>query len=195
MKQKLSKLGLLLKKVPDRKHYIEFITAILSIPVLLTVILVNMNNLSAQNKKTASSSPTPVKEVIIHETVKDTPLKAPQISPTSSACKKEIGPISISYPAEGAIVSDNPVNFIIRYEDKNYCAVVWSYRINNSSWSEYSSNSPSVYNIPNGTVRFELRIQSTVSSDQAMFQRTFTYQNSASPTPTPSLTQTPTPTQ
>ena len=42
--------------LPDKKRYFELLTAILSIPMILTVILVNMSTI---NKSKESSTPTP----------------------------------------------------------------------------------------------------------------------------------------
>lgn len=190
MQKKLSKVLKTVKKAAPKKHYLEFVTAALSIPVLLTVILLNLNSLNTNKDAKKDTTPTP-QTVIIKEQVpagnsnnsETTP------TPTSATCKKEVGPVNIAYPKEGAVITDNPVNFIIRYTDNGYCSVVWSYRINGGSWSEYSSNSPSVYNLPNGAVKFELRIQSTVSNDQDQVERTFMYQGTSStPTITPTVT-------
>ncbi|MBP6913666.1 MAG: hypothetical protein KBC00_03585 [Candidatus Levybacteria bacterium] len=199
MSKKITKILRSLQKAPERKHYLEFITAALSIPVLLTVILINLNSLNSSKKdvKENQSQPTP-QTVIIQEKVGDTGKDSSEssvtITPTTSACKKTIGPVSISYPKEGARITDNPVNFIIKYDDLSYCSVVWSYRINGGSWSEYSSNSPSIYNLPNGDITFELRIQSTVSQDQDQIERKFTYQGtliSPSPIVTPTVVTSP----
>ncbi|MBP7832832.1 MAG: hypothetical protein KA035_03615 [Candidatus Levybacteria bacterium] len=200
-KKKLSKFLNSIKKAPDRKHYLEFVTAALSIPVLLTVILVNINNLNA-SKATPEATPapsTPPREIIIRENTgssNNTNVQPTVIAPTNTEiCKKEVGPIAITSPKEGSTVTDNPVNFVIKH-DEAYCSVVWSYRINNGSWSEYSSNAPSIYNMPNGNVRFQLRVQSTVSNDTDSIELNFNYQggssvNTPAPTSTPSLTPTP----
>lgn len=199
MKKKLTSAIKSLNKLPERKHYVEFITAALSIPVLITVILVNLNNLKASPKQ-PNTIPTPSvlpKEIIIREnnpiTVRDAAPTEASISAKQDVCKKEVGPISIDYPKEGATISDNPVNIIIKYTDDSYCSVVWSYRINGGNWSEYSSNAPSIYNMPNGNVTFDLRIQSTASQDQDQLERKFIYNGStqvtSSPTVTPTSTQ------
>lgn len=193
LQRKAAKFLRSIQKAPERKHYLEFVTAALSIPVLLTVILVNLNALNA--KKTESTpTPTPqTREIIIRDNSSNGSLNTAQ--PTNSpVCKKEIGPISIAYPKEGATITDNPVNFIIKYDNDMYCSVVWSYRINNGTWSEYSSNSLSVYNLPNGSVKFELRVQSTASNDQTQLDRGFMYTGAAvsvTPSAVPTLTQTP----
>ncbi len=199
MKKKLTSAIKSLNKLPERKHYVEFITAALSIPVLITVILVNLNNLKAN--KPANTTPTPSaapKEIIIREnnpiTVKDVAPTQATTSAKQDVCKKEVGPISIDYPKEGATITDNPVNVIIKYTDDSYCSVVWSYRINNGSWSEYSSNAPSIYNMPNGNVTFDLRVQSTASQDQDQLERKFNY-NGGSQVTSPTITTSPTPTQ
>lgn len=191
MKRKISKFFHSIRKIPDRKHYVEFVAATLSIPVLLTVILVNLSNLQAEKKETDPAPTQSVREIIIREGGNS--VAVPSVQPTNSdVCKKEIGPVSISYPGEGQTVSENPVSFTIRYTDKSYCSVVWSYRINNGTWSEFSSNSPTVYNMPNGNIKFELRVQSTVNDDQEQLERNFIYQNpQVTSVPTGSLTPTP----
>lgn len=191
MKRKISKFFNSLKKAPERKHYLEFVTAALSIPVLLTVILVNVNNLNGEKKDATVTPPPSVapREIIIREGSNSNSTE--KIVPTNDVCKKDIGPISISYPKEGATLNDNPVNFIIKH-DSAYCTVVWSYRVNGGSWSEYSSNAPSIYNLPNGPIKFELRVQSTVSSDQDSLERNFIYQGSSVATPTTTTAPTPT---
>lgn len=196
-KKRLSKIINSVKKAPDRKHYLEFVTAALSIPVLLTVILVNLNNLNAGKAKEAPSvAPTQQpREIIIREGGSNNSQPTIVLPTNSEICKKEVGPITISSPKEGATVTDNPVNFVIKHDDR-YCSVVWSYRINNGSWSEYSSNAPSIYNMPNGNVRFQLRVQSTVSTDTDSIELNFNYQGGqpvSTPTTTPSVTPTTTP--
>ncbi len=192
MKRKINKFFSSIRKIPDRKHYIEFITATLSIPVLLTVILVNLNNLQAQKEDTNPTPTQGIREVIIKEG--GNTVVAPSLNPTNSdICKKEIGPISISSPKEAAVITENPVNFIIKYENKTYCSVVWSYRINGGIWSEFSSNSPTIYNMPSGNIKFELRVQSTVTDDQEQLERNFVYQGlQVTPLITSPFTPTPT---
>lgn len=192
MKNIFKEISRSVKKAAPRKHYLEFITAALSIPVLLTVILVNWNSLRGPSRQDSGTEPTP-REIIIRE---DSNSNSNNPTPTAGEiCKKEIGPVSIQYPKEGATVSENPVNFIIKYDDSEYCSVVWSYRINNETWSEYTSNSPSIYNLPNGNVKVELRVQSTVSQDTDSLERNFIYEGLSAVSPTPTLSPTPTPTR
>lgn len=201
MKQKIKSL---IKRAPDNKVYIEVITALLTVPVMLTVLITNYNNLTT--KKTTSEAvsavPTKTQEVIIKTIPGNNNSQAqtpPQIAnqaqspatptpiPTTGTtqCQKSVGPVTISYPTEGETVSDNPLTIIINHDDNDYCAVVWSYSINGGPWSNYSSNSISLYDMPNGSKQLELRVQSTVSNDQTLLTRNFTYtgatNNSASP--------------
>lgn len=166
--------------LPEGKKYLELITALLSIPVLLTVVYTNYLNLQERDKQ-AEAAP---QEKIVVVTGNQTESKE-EPTPTNETCKKEIGPISISYPGDGETITNNPVNIIITYDKEKYCSVVWSYRINGGVWSPYSSNSISLYNMENGEKRLELRVQSTVSDDQEMLTREFTYEDatpSAEPT-------------
>lgn len=172
-----------IKRLKIDKHHLDWIAGALSIPVLLTVIILNLNNLNSQKKN--SPTPTPAEKVIV--VPQNNNQTTPVAQPTNATCKKEIGPISITSPREEQTVDTNPVNVAIKYNDPNYCSVVWSYRINNGSWSDYNSNSPSLYNLPSGDIKFDLRIQSTVSQDTDIITRNFTYQG---PTPTPTSTPT-----
>jgi hypothetical protein len=169
------------RKLPERKQYIEFFTAILSIPVLLTVIVLNLNTLRDKGKDTPTEN-VPVREVVI--TQPDTG-KERVVTVTSEPCVEEIGPISIDSPDEGERVTDNPVQVSITYKKGKYCAVVWSYRINGGRWSEYDDNSIALFNPPKGEIRFELRVKSIASGDQKTISRNFTYAgNSVVPTDT-----------
>ena len=58
------------RAMPDKKRYIEFITALLTIPVLLTVLITNLSNIRQNNNKpiaipTVAQQPTAVPEKII----------------------------------------------------------------------------------------------------------------------------------
>lgn len=175
------------RKAPDRKIYIEVVTAILTIPVMITVLVTNLNNLSEKKKDTAEAAqPSPVKQEIV---IKEIPAGqsaqttvTEKIVTTEQPCKKEVGPISISYPLDKQTVTENPVNILIDYSDDEYCSVVWSYRINDGAWSEYSSNSISLFEMPAGDKKLELRVQSTVSKDQEILTREFNYAPSSTST-------------
>lgn len=204
------KILLSTKNIHDKKPYIEFFTAILSVPVLITVIMLNINNLKSTNKST-TASPSPVQKeekiyIPVITTTQNTNKKStPQDSvtpteeisqtPTNQACKPEIGPVSISSPDEGDALTDNPVSIIINYKTGEYCAVVWSYRLNGSSWSAYDDKSIALYNLPPGKIKIEVKIKSIVSGDEQILTRNFTYNGTttaAAPTPTPTLTPSPT---
>ncbi|MBI3984576.1 MAG: hypothetical protein HY344_01345 [Candidatus Levybacteria bacterium] len=166
-----------IKKLPHGKNHLDFITALLSIPVLLSVIILNYNNL--QNAKQAPN-PSPsvvptVREKIILVPQESNASTSPSV--TSGVCKKDIGPIEITSPKENETVTNNPVCVNIKYDDTNYCSVVWSYRVGNGNWSEFTSNNPCLYNFPDGNIKFELRVQSTVAQKEQTLTRNFTYKN------------------
>lgn len=172
-----------------KKHHIEYITAFLSIPVLLSVIALNILNLQNNNKKDQAPTPTPTskEQPVIIQVSPEANTNSPTTE-SSSLCKKGLGTTEISYPKEGQTVSDNPLCINIKYDSDTYCSAVWSYRINDGTWSNYNSNSPCLYNVPAGKVKFELRVQSTVSESTDALERNFIYQPplsspSASPSP------------
>jgi hypothetical protein len=160
------------REIPNKKPYVEFLTALLSIPVLLTVILLNINNLKGQDKKAETTAPG---QVIITVPVKETP-----INPSQEACKPEIGDIAITSPDEHETITDNPVSVTITSDDKTYCSVVWSYRINGGRWSEYDDKSVALYDLPNGEITFELHVKSIVNSATKDLKRTFIYKGKTS---------------
>ncbi len=185
------KILLSTRNIPEKKTYIEFFTALLSVPVLITVIMLNVNNLKNTNKST--SQPPAQKEEKIYIPVTTTTQNtdknsAPQttsITPTNEACKPEIGPVSISSPAEGDTVTDNPASIIITYKTGEYCAVVWSYRLNDDAWSAYDDKSIALYNLPQDKIKIDVKIKSIVTGDEKILTRNFTYNGTTSaPTPT-----------
>lgn len=174
------------RALPDKKQYLEVITAFLTIPVLLTVLLSNVSNLQNQ-KRTALPTPTPVIEKITVTPVQTTPTPTvtPTVSPTPNAqCVKEVGPIDISYPTQGATITGDPVCLTITRSGSNYCSVLWSYSINGSMWSAYTDGTICMYGLAPGVKNLQLRVESAVSSDSTVLQRTFTVAGNPSPTPT-----------
>ena len=185
-KQSWSRLKKSIKEFHTKKPHIEFFTALLTIPVLLTVIVLNLNNLKGNNNKDASKNETIV--------ITQGPATEKEVIITKVACKAGIGDISIANPEEDEEVNDNPVMVDINYDAGDFCAVVWSYRINNGSWSSYDDRSIALYNLPNGNVKFDLRVKSVVNSQQKSLTRNFEYSGTqSSPTPTITLTPAPTP--
>jgi len=167
-----------------KKNHLEFFTALLSIPVLLSVIALNWNNLNA-NKTPENTQPN---EIIISLPVD----KNPTTAPTKAECNPGIGEVAISSPEEGDTVSENPVSVIIVYKPGDFCSAVWSYRINGGSWSDYDDKSFALYNLPSGEVDVDLRVKSIVNGEVKTISRNFTYKSNT-PTMTPSLTPTNTP--
>lgn len=187
----LGKLTHWYRGLPDKKRYLEFITALLTIPVLLTVLLSNLTNLQNQKNKEAPT-PTPSQPSIItvvspsqppdsalSDTLQATP--SPTITPTAQ-CKPEVGPISIVSPDENDTVTGDPICLDISRTNSNYCSVVWSYRINGSSWSTYTGNSICMFGLSPGPKTLDLRIKSIVSNDEEVLTRHFAVGGS---TPTP----------
>lgn len=187
-------------KVIAKKPYIEFITAFMSIPLSITWLLLNMNNIKNINAHpTPTPTPATVVKTIIQEkevagvkTVQSTnnQSSAPSVTPSTlvkvvekEACKKGLGPVSIVSPAEGQTVTDNPVLFSIQYDNSTYCGAAWSYRVNGGEWSGYSDTSLGVYNLPDGPITFELHVKSIVTDDTTTLVRKFIYK---SPTQTAS---------
>jgi hypothetical protein len=188
--KRLSKKFLLsYRKLPEKKPYIEAVTAVLSVPVLITVIMLNLNNLNAAKTEIPTPTPQPKKEVVYVPVESKTPAKTqvqeatttppakstPTITTSTDPCKPEIGPVSISSPAEGETVTDNPASVIINYKTGDFCAAVWSYRVNNGNWSNYDDKSLALYNLPDGNIKIDLRVKSIVSGEEKTLTRNFIY--------------------
>lgn len=191
------------KTLPDSKKYVELLTAVLSIPVMVTVIIINLNNLN-QNKQTQNTKTTPASiQVVISAPVQKQPdtkqppnfnnnsltptnIPIPTITPTptSTECKKEVGPIEITSPQEGQVITKN--NLCIKYTtNSEYCSVETSYQLDNGSWSDSTESSICLYNISAGDHVLELKIKSTKSEDTITLKRNFSYQETITPTVTP----------
>ncbi|HSW97865.1 MAG TPA: hypothetical protein VLF89_08625 [Candidatus Saccharimonadales bacterium] len=189
-----------IRKLPDKKPHLDFIAAILTIPLLVLTLYLNISNLKNKGNTNITPTPTPtpvstlatstpaVTRIVITAT--------PQPTANTNSCVKDIGPISIDSPSEGQTVSENPVCIDINYQAGNYCSVVWSYRVNNSDWSDYSNNSVCLYNLPSGNNSFDLRVKSLSSESTKTLHRNFVYKSTQTLTPlvTPTVTSAPTPT-
>lgn len=167
------------RALPDKKRYAEFATAILSIPVLISVLLLNYNNLSEQKKDTTpaptSSQPPVVITVTAPRDTDDRQTTLPTSTP-SPVCKKTLGPVSISYPKQNQTVSDSPLCVSVAYTVGEYCSAVWSYRINEDAWSEYSDKDFCIYNMTSGEKRLQVRVKSVASTDEKTVERVFNYE-------------------
>lgn len=166
--------------LPDKKRYLEFITALLTIPVLLTVIISNVRNINQNQKQptpTPSGPATPQVTVLPIEIRNPTGIQTGSSpSPTGKTvepCLKEIGPVEIKSPREGESVTGDPVCIEIKPAGGDYCASVWSYRINNSPWSEYTDRSICLYNQTGGEKTLEVRFKSIVTGAEQVIRRVF----------------------
>lgn len=189
----LNKISNWYKNLPDQKKYIEVFTALLSVPVLITVLTLNITNIKSGNEE--KEPPTP-SEVVVYRNAEDTTSQKPNeitneniannpedtpIAPTANQnesfeeCIRSIGPIEIESPKENATISSNPVTISISYDDGAYCTVVWSYRINDGPWSEYDNASIALYDMKPGSKTIEVRAKSLASRQEKTLIRTFEY--------------------
>jgi hypothetical protein len=176
----------------EHKKHIEFFTALLSIPVLITVIILNLNSLHNLNKDAKPTDAPKQQGGFFSAPIQKARPSTSALNPTttpSAPCKKELGPISIDTPEEGDTVTDNPVAINISYDDQTYCTAVWSYRINGSSWSEYDDKSIALYNLPSGKIKLDLKIKSLSSKEEDTLTRNFTYKGSNTVTAAPTMAQ------
>jgi len=193
--EKIHEIKSVVHQLPDKKRYAELITAVLSVPVLITVLLLNLNNLRKPNQSVPSTagivqstSPTSTPSISPKTTIKVTAKTTiPDPTPTSfitqGPCIKEVGPVTIISPEENEIVTTNPVAIDIERKEKNYCEIVWSYRINGDTWSDYVDKSIFLYNLSPGQKKIEIKVKSIASSNQIVLTRTFNVVDKITPTP------------
>lgn len=191
----IEKTKQIIKKLPEHKPKLDFLAAVLTVPVLITVLILNLNNLG---KKTTNTTTTPTPAAMVTTTTREVPIiivSSPTPAPTSNpnTCKQEIGPLTIAYPSENQTVNDSTVCINITYQGDGYCPVTWSYKLNNGSWSDYSNNSVCISNLQQGQNTFLLQVKSTPTGETQVFTRHFSYNpnNMNTPTPTQSGTITP----
>jgi hypothetical protein len=179
-KDTLEKIKNWYRTLPDKKRHVEFITALLTVPVLLTVLISNLGNINRDKKNQITPTPVaPTEKIIVIQ-----PSVPVTLSPTNPECKKEVGPVKITSPAEGQLVNSNPVCLQISYQTGEYCGVVWTYRIDNSDWSDFTDKAICIYNLSAGPKELELRVKSSISDDEVTLIRNFYYKTKDAPAPT-----------
>ena len=183
--------------LPDKKKWIDLLVALLTVPVLVTVIVANLNNIKKKDEVKSEPVPTPQIVVELPREREATPTPSP-ISPSPTAtgvnCSGEVSPWEIKKPAEGETVKADPVVVEIEFtKDKEYCVHEWAYRVNESSFTTYSSNPVYLYNMALGPVRLELKVRNKVSGKESSLVRNFIYKEEITATPTATVTPAVTP--
>lgn len=168
------------RSLPDKKVYFELLSAVLTIPVLVTVILLNLNNLAGTKK----GEPTPTPQVIkvIEQAPNGAVTSVPadlggsqRVSPQAS-CKKEVGPVNISSPQEGQVMQSNPVCITVSYKTGEYCGVEWAVRIDGNAYSDYADKDVCFYNLSTGSHTASVKVRSKENPGQeVIIQRSFQY--------------------
>ncbi len=178
-----------IEKLYEKKPIVEFIVAVLSVPSILLLLLLNFKSLT--NPANAKPTPTPTNAISVpgsnsnffSRPVIREPNTTTSTSDTQTPCVKGLGPVNITAPNEGDTVTSNPVEVDIDYDNSTYCSAVWAYSINGSNWSDYNNNSVALYNLPNGPIKFQLRVKSITNSDTTTLTRNFTYTGSTNSPP------------
>lgn len=174
--------------LPDKKRYFELISAALTIPVMITVLWNNWGNIRQKDVfPTPPATPEAKGSVqIIIVASPELTTQTPSPSPTI-ACKEEVGPVSIASPQENEVVTQDPIVVEISRPDDSYCDIVWSYRINNGPWSNYTNREISLYGLTTGSKILEIKIKSQVADRKITLRRSFTVETTnASPIGSPS---------
>ncbi len=177
------KIFLSYRSLPGKKQYIEFFTALLTVPVLLTVIILNFNNLKGNKAKEEPKNEQKTIIITAPPSLDSKSEENTKIINTPKVCKQGIGPVSIDSPHENERITDNPVIVEINYDDSDYCSVVWAYKINDGKLSDYGSNNIALYNPPQGPIKLEVRVKSTTTRDEKVIKRLFFYDGPSSSQP------------
>lgn len=172
------------RSLPDKKRHIEFFTALLSVPVLLTVILINLSNLEEKKTKITPTPQPTEKIIVITSPVSPVASASPTLTPTVAQCKKEVGPARISSPSEDELINSSPVCIKISYQTGEFCGVVWSYRLDKGAWSDFTDKELCLYDLPAGPKELQLRVKSNQSDDEITLIRNFYFKTKELPTPT-----------
>lgn len=174
------------RSLPDKKVYFELLGAVLTIPVLLTVILLNVSNLNGDKKNTPAPTPQVIRVVEQSpNTVTTVPAEvggSQRVSP-QQVCKREVGPVTISSPQEGQVMNSNPVCVTISYKTGEYCGVEWAVKIDNAQYSPYDSKDVCFYNISSGSHTVSVKVRGKEGGEEIILQRNFQTAGSSQPTP------------
>lgn len=169
----------LLRALPNKKQYIEFFTAILSVPIMVTVLVLNINNLKPK-EATPPASEAKKEVIIISPSEKQAIIQTP-----TKACNEDLPVVEITSPQDGERVTNRPVCITPQIEEGDFCSVVWRYNVDNSSWSEYDNKAFCLYDLPQGKTTVRLQVKSIVTGEQREIIREFVY---AGPGNTPAPT-------
>lgn len=198
-------------ELPEKKKWVDMVTAVLTIPVLITVIAGNLGSLKKNEKPPTVSAQSPqptVEKIIIRENTLpggkqdednigvNRNIEEP--TPTVS-CNETLQNYEITYPIENEKISVDPVCVkLTQTEQGNFCSVVRAYRVNNSGWTTYNNDPICLYNMASGPVKLEVRTKSSATGQEKTYTRNFSYQNEsipaqATPTTSPLISPSPTP--
>lgn len=182
------------RSLPDKKVYFELLSAVLTIPVLVTVIMLNLTNLTGNKKNDPSPTPQIIKvieQAPANNTITSVPVDAganQRVSP-QAACKKEIGPVNISSPQEDQVMESNPVCITVAYKTGEYCGIQWAVKIDGNMYSDFADKDVCFYNLSSGDHTASVKIRSKEGSDELILQRNFQYGSGSTATTSAALTQ------
>lgn len=198
----VEKIKKVYQDLPEKKKYIELISAAVSLPVMVTVLMLNLNNLR-QTKSTSNSTPTPSLSQItptpsLTPVISTTPrlsptlTPTPTITPTPAVCNPDVSSVDFVTPTDNQLISSNSLTIDLTDPATGFCNYLWSYTIDGANWSEYTDKAVSIYNLSPGTKKIQVKVKSIVGTSTKLLSRTVTIQSSSSPTLTPSPTSIPT---
>ncbi len=184
----------LVQKLQLRKGWVDWVIALLTIPVLLTIVFSNILTIREKNNIPENSTPQasqqPINIVVENPTIKPSPQVS--VTPSVPVCKDGLPTYEIVTPQENALVTGDPVCLVFVAQEDRYCSVRWAFRVNNTNWSPFTSQPVCLYNMKSGPVTVEVKFRAE-NDDEQIYTRKFTYQDglSVTPSPTPTTSSTP----
>src|SRR3989338_7179157 len=147
------------KNLPEKKKYLEIVTALLSIPVLATAIILNLNSLNRKDV-TGPQQPTQNQQSAQNGGVTLVPaeVRNQTATPTTVSCRKEVGPVDVVYPKENQTVSDSPLCIDIAQKSADYCSVQWSFKLNDGQLSAFTNSQFCFSNLSSGPQKLQVRV-------------------------------------
>ena len=187
-------------KKTDKKKLIDLTIGFLTIPSLITLLILNLNNLKQSKVDTGDKTANNQEKTIIIQNQptssqstdnNNSPKPSPIVFPSPGEnCNPNPDSIQIVYPKENQTVHDNPFCVTMKIdEDDNSCPLEWAYSVNHTPLSAWSSEPICFYDLKNGKVNLKIVVKNKKSGLTKDYEVNFLYQDESTATPSATPTQ------
>jgi len=188
-------------KKTDKKKLIDLIIGFLTIPSLITILILNLNNLKESKTDTSDKTTSNQEKTIIIQNQptasqsadnNNLPKPSPIVFPSPEEnCNPNSDSIQIVYPKENQTVHDNPFCISMKIdENDNSCPLEWAYSVNHKPLSAWSSEPICFYDLKNGEVNLKIVVKNKKSGLTKNYEVNFLYEYEEKSPATPSATPT-----